>query len=198
MAWVILRASESSRINQVFFYHSLTHIMVKHVCSVKAHYSESCLAPLPEDAGVWEKIKHFLHKSVLIDKLHPQCHRYFKSYAALINERKRQLTYKSKFIIHPLSNFRLTTRTKQLFLYEDAFFRLFWELWMWIIFTVAFIIFPLEAMFYKYEKREIFTLVYITTFLDVSCYVDIFFSFRTGYIIKSSREVVLDPRKITK
>lgn len=69
---------------------------------------------------------------------------------------------------------------------------------MFVLFAAAFIVYPLEAMLYKFETNELYVLLMITSCLDIIFLIDVVINFFCGYPIKSSRKVVLDSANITR
>lgn len=71
---------------------------------------------------------------------------------------------------------------------------------MMVIFGVQFVVIPLElAIYYTHLRDQVRGAWYtIRIFLDAVCLVDVALNFFTGYLKKSTKEVVLEPSKIMK
>lgn len=73
---------------------------------------------------------------------------------------------------------------------------MYWEVWMTVILFLSLILIPINVTFYFYDCYPFdHPISYVMAFLDITCIVDIIFSFNTGYVNLATREVVLSKRK---
>ncbi|KAK9758827.1 Cyclic nucleotide-binding domain [Popillia japonica] len=104
---------------------------------------------------------------------------YLPSHASIMAEHRKHL--KHLYIIHPFSTFRI-----------------YWDMFMIIIFGLQFIAIPLEVAIYSTEIRKQFRIVWypVRLSLDALCLVDICLRFMSGYVQETTKEIILDPEMI--
>ncbi|CAH1376699.1 hypothetical protein MTP99_018105 [Tenebrio molitor] len=136
---------------------------LNHICTIPDVSSKSFLPPLSRNANVFTKIKRFIKKLILVTENNPRTFEFFRNNVEIVQERKRQVASGS-WIIHPFSTFRL-----------------YYEMWMAVIFLLCMIYMPLESSFKYIMKTDVRGL---DLFLCISCMVDIGLNFRTGYCVQ--------------
>jgi hyperpolarization activated cyclic nucleotide-gated potassium channel 2 len=152
-----------------------------HKCRIRRD-SISHLPKLFPDASLRDRLKRKVKKLFLVSINHPEVFRYLKSNAAVEKESKRQVDKYPGFIIHPLSEFRK-----------------FWNILIFVLmffdqmvtsFTIAFFI-DMESS--KIDALVIFDLIICSILLT-----EILLTFRTGYIVGETYEIILDSKIIAR
>lgn len=148
----------------------------EHECYLESK-SFSCLPRLPPKANPIRRLVRNVRKYFLISKHHPRTKHRFRSHAAIVAERKRQVHESSFYTVHPYSKF----------MYCNEFIS-------FILWNVLFFKDPLIPSFNAITIEN--QLIVISLVLDTFYFVNIFIWFLTGYIDYKSQMVVLKPRKI--
>jgi hypothetical protein len=151
---------------------------LNHICTIPDVSSKSFLPPLSRNANVFTKIKRFIKKLILVTENNPRTFEFFRNNVEIVQERKRQVASGS-WIIHPFSTFRYPPVVQ--ICHQSSTCRLYYEMWMAVIFLLCMIYMPLESSFKYIMKTDVrgFDL-----FLCISCMVDIGLNFRTGYCVQ--------------
>ncbi|XP_070495762.1 potassium/sodium hyperpolarization-activated cyclic nucleotide-gated channel 2-like [Chironomus tepperi] len=152
----------------------------KHKCSLLQDSISHLPKLLPNDSLV-AKLSRRVNKSFLVSLNHPEVLTYLKSSTAVEKESKRQVDSKY-FIIHPLSEFR--------------------KYWNIIIFVAIFVHQLLTAFsvgfFMDLSGSTVYTLFAIDGFMCFLLCIEIIISFRSGYIVKETNEIILNPKTIAR
>ncbi|KAF5280040.1 hypothetical protein FQR65_LT03295 [Abscondita terminalis] len=146
----------------------------RHLCNLKLGSQSN----IPSAKSRFSRIRRTLRKLIIVSPNNRRCRDYFRSNAAIVLERKRQVESNLLYIIHPFS-----------------IFRLHWELWMTIVFILALVLNPLDATF-KYSSDDWTKISAFIFLIDLQCFVDIVLDFFTGYGEEIAKEVILSPEKI--
>jgi len=152
----------------------------KHNCSLLQDSISHLPKLLPNDSWI-ARLSRRVNKSFLVSINHPEVFTYLKSSTAIEKESKRQVDSKH-FIIHPLSEFR--------------------KYWNIIIFVAIFVHQLLTAFavgfFMDLSGSTVYTLFAIDGIMCLLLWIEIIISFRTGYIVKETNEIILDPKTIAR
>lgn len=154
--------------------------MIHHKCKLLQD-SISHLPKLLPNATWLERLRRKFRKLFLVSINHPEVFTYLKSRAAVEKESKRQVDA-SKFIIHPLSDFRK-----------------YWKVLIFFMMLlnqmlIAFVI----GFFLDFDNFTIQALTIIDFFICTILLVEIIISFRTGYIVTETNEIIIDPITIAR
>lgn len=154
-------------------------MIVGHRCTLR-HHSITHLAPVLPGTSRWAKIGRFFRTLMLVSPHHPETKKYLKSHNQISKENKRQVSSYPSFVIHPFSSFRQ---------YWDmvVFFALTLHLVM-LAFDFTFLIFQDE---YKYQGAIRFDLLLCGVLA-----AEVLLKFITGFVVKETSEIILEPRKI--
>lgn len=162
-----------------------------HRCTMKADESMSFLPPLRRRASYFRRFRRAFKKSTLISEYNPQSADYFRSKAEILRTRKEHVLSNS-CIIHPFS-----------------LFRAYYEMWMTVVWILVIFLMPADAAFdlldpsdqhllHKKKTHHISSYDPLGLTLRMLCIIDIVMTFFTGYPIKKSRKVIMNPIKIAK
>ncbi|XP_063903564.1 potassium/sodium hyperpolarization-activated cyclic nucleotide-gated channel 1-like [Zophobas morio] len=128
------------------------------------------------DSGYFVKQRRQFRTLCLVSETSPLSKTFYKSSSEIHEEQLRQLR-KYYYMIHPMSDFRI-----------------FWESSMIIAYLLLLTsVIPLELTFI-YDTPPL--IIAIKFLLDLICYIDVIMNFYTGYVIKQTRKVELDPKMI--
>lgn len=79
------------------------------------------------------------------------------------------------------------------------FFRIRYEIFVMVVYFLALFMGPIESAFSRKSKERFMKKYYpLQTAVDVLCQVDVTMNFFTGYMVKNSRKIELQPFKIFK
>lgn len=155
--------------------------MNRHKCELR----QDSISHLPKNfpnSSCWTHFKRAFLKLFLVSINHPQVFVFLKSNAAVEKESKRQVELQSGFIIHPLSEFR--------------------KVWDILIFLVMFLHQLMTAwtigFFADFEDSTMELLVAVDFTFSLAMLVEVVLALRTGYIVKETNKVVLDPKSIAR
>lgn len=153
---------------------------MEHKC-VLPRDSISHLTKTFPDVSAKIRFKLWLKKLTLISKNHPEVFKYLKSNAAIERESQRQVKNFPGFVIHPLSEFRK-----------------FWNIFIFLVLMSHEVITPFAIGFYKelHNQPTLDDLVYADCCLCSILFLELLISFRTGFIIKKTNEIVLNTKSI--
>lgn len=154
---------------------------MKHNCKLRRDFTSNLTIDFP-DYPWYIRWRRKLQQLILVSKHHPETFRYLKSTAAIEKERHRQVKDYPGFIIHPLSEFR--------------------KIWNILMFLLIFInqmktSFAL-GFFIELEANEFNVMAQVDIVVSVLLLVEVFLRFRTGYVVKGTNQIVLDPVLIAK
>ncbi|XP_063915773.1 potassium/sodium hyperpolarization-activated cyclic nucleotide-gated channel 1-like [Zophobas morio] len=137
--------------------------------------SEGELPKLSAKAGCLARVKRTLELSILISEKNPYSLQFYENLTTIRKLRMRQIATGST-IIHCFSDFRI-----------------YYEMWMAVIFSICLIHFPLQASF---GGREVSMLRIFKLCVDCACVADIALRFRTAYVEEKEKRVITDPQQI--
>lgn len=148
---------------------------------VKKVNSESCIGKLAPNASLWKRFKRFMHKLIIISEWNDRRIAFFLSHGSVLEERKKHITSKYWYFIHPFS---LITKYREIFMVCLWFVLLANE-----IFTVA--------MTYRVaEYRNIHVLRSVIIVTNMMCLIDVVLNFFTGFVHSETGMVIMEPGKI--
>nr|XP_022907912.1 potassium/sodium hyperpolarization-activated cyclic nucleotide-gated channel 1-like [Onthophagus taurus] len=151
----------------------------RHMCTIRK-YSESCLPKLSPNASKWEKCLRRFRKTLLLYSDHPSCNHHYRSSAAIMFERKRQISTVPVYIIHPFSKF--------------AYYR---EIVWCLVYLIIFSIWPIMASLIFYDNPENQRWVNeCARCVNWFIVINVVFCFISGYHNPQIREAVLRPKEI--
>ncbi|XP_076178999.1 potassium/sodium hyperpolarization-activated cyclic nucleotide-gated channel 1 [Ptiloglossa arizonensis] len=150
--------------------------------SIMLHVEHAC--ELPEDKDVLflpgrrplQKLHDMFRMSLMASHRNRGAQKYLRSSASIVHEKRHQLQ-NYPYIIHPFSMFRHC-----------------WDFLMIYAMTTLLVLVPYQAAFEMIERFWIWSIV--KNFLLFLCCLDMVVNFRTGYLDKEERAVILEPRKI--
>lgn len=152
----------------------------KHDCSL-LHDSISHLPKLLPNASWSARWMRKINKSLLVSINHPEVFLYLKSSAAIEKESKRQVDV-DNFIIHPLSDFKK-----------------YWNVIIFVVMLSHLVLTSFSIGFYlDMEDWQNLMLISIDFTLCLVLWTEIAICFRTGFIVKETDEIVIDPKRISK
>lgn len=152
-----------------------------HHCELKKG-SDSCLPKLPPQAGTLRRIWRVLRKKLIVSRVNPKCKMFLRSTAAVMAEKKRHIRSKNWYIIHPFSRFCI---------YREVIMSITW-----------FIVFFKDPFITAYYIQVVDISTHIPfavfeLFLDFILWLNIITCFFTGYFIPKTKEIILEPKRIT-
>lgn len=146
--------------------------------------SISNLPKILPDAPWHVRWKRKLRKIFLVSMNHPEVRmkKFLKSVAAVEKESRRQVKFFSPFIIHPLSEFRK-----------------YWNIFIFFLLFFHQMITPLAAGFiFEMEEWMIEFFIILDFVVCFNVFVEVLIKFRTGFIVKETNEIILDPKLIAR
>ncbi|XP_055638702.1 uncharacterized protein LOC129776839 [Toxorhynchites rutilus septentrionalis] len=150
-----------------------------HSCILR-YDSGTNLPPITPESSTWTKITRRLRKIALLSPDHPDAEIFFRSFAQMANENKRLVQDYPACIIHPLSAFRQ-----------------YWDIVMFFILSAHMVLLSFVVSYLIYMDLEEFPwLIRTDLALCTILAIDFILKFFTGYIIKNTKRIVLEPRKI--
>ncbi|XP_055599597.1 uncharacterized protein LOC129748856 [Uranotaenia lowii] len=154
--------------------------MIKsHHCTLR--YTDTThLPPILPGSSKWFKFKRYIRTLMLVSREHPDTKYYLKSVAQISNENKRQVSSYPPFVVHPFSEFRL-------YWHMVIFVALTTHLFI-LAFDFSFLIFMTPHSYAGAMRFDLLLCVILAT--------EIALKFVTGYVVKDTSEIVLDPRRI--
>ncbi|XP_044767096.1 potassium/sodium hyperpolarization-activated cyclic nucleotide-gated channel 3-like [Coccinella septempunctata] len=148
-----------------------------HDCDL-ARGSESYLPGLPTHAASCAKWCRHLRKFMILDKKHRKSKQVFRSYSAIMTERKRHALGTHGFIIHPFSIFAI---------YREHMLCILW--------MISFALDPYNVSFHHTAYFSPISLP-IQMFVDLLIFINIILEFFVGYYVPITKEIVLEPKNI--
>lgn len=156
---------------------------MSHKCTLRTD-SISHLPKVLPDAPWHDRWQRSFRKLFLVSMNHPEVRmkRFLKSRAAVEKESRRQVKLFSPYIIHPLSEFRT-----------------FWNIFIFFLLFFHQMITPIAAGFIFELDDLMIDILFIMDFIVCSIiFIEILITLRTGYIVKETNEIILDPKIIAK
>ncbi|XP_053692490.1 potassium/sodium hyperpolarization-activated cyclic nucleotide-gated channel 4-like [Sabethes cyaneus] len=138
------------------------------------------LPPIDPKTSLWARIKRRLRELVLLSPEHPDTGTYFKSFARIANENKRLIQNYPACIIHPFS-----------------LFRKYWDMVMFAVSLVHLLLLSFMISYLICINVDHFPV--IIKFDVILCTIlaaEVIMKFVTGFVVESSKEIVLEPRRI--
>lgn len=171
-----------------------------HECKLEKT-SHSFLPRLEKNATCQQKIVRRIRKCFQVSNYAAIVSNYFRSQASVNYERRRQVAYAKWYIIHPFSLFRYVWYCKRSSSMRNNLwcFRMYWEIFMIVVYSVSFVIIPLEvanhfARMLNYDYYINWSLGMIL--IHAAFISDICLNFITGYCDEMTKSVILSPKKI--
>ncbi|KAK9752769.1 Cyclic nucleotide-binding domain [Popillia japonica] len=160
-------------------------VATNHICTLEKHHYRNIANSADQ---VWyAKMMTKIKLSTRISTANPRSHQFYRTNTAVRHQNEKHSQSDLAYIIHPLSSFRM-----------------YWELFMMVVFLNHLFLMPIIAAFYEFKlNRDSLVgmafnkFIFFETSLDMCCLVDIGMTFCTGYTIDTARYVVLHPRLIT-
>lgn len=149
----------------------------EHQCQLNA-VSDSCLPDLPPQTSKYKRLIHDYRKYLTVSKSNPRTKQFFRSFAAIRAEKKRQIYTVPTFIIHPFSKISVWL-----------------ECILFVLWFYGYLFDPIFVAFYKMHTIRT-PLVIITMAGNFVLWLHVGLCFITGYQITETKEIVLEPRKI--
>lgn len=133
---------------------------------------------MPPDAPWHVHFRRRLQKSLLVSPKHPITRSVLKSKKAIEKESRRQVKHYPGFIIHPLSEFRM-----------------YWNIYIFFLMLLHQTLTPFAVGFVlDMQGSALDYLVILDFVMCLILFVELMLIFRTGYIIKETNEIILDPK----
>lgn len=151
-----------------------------HKCQLRRD-SISHLPKIFPDAPWIIHLRRKLKKLLLVSIHHPEVFLYLKSNAEVEKESRRQVKHHSGFIIHPLSEFRK-----------------FWNIFMFFMMFFHQVLTPFAIGFYVELDNDLDSVILVDMVLCLILFCETLLTFRTGYIIEATNEIILKPRIIAR
>ncbi|XP_017766080.1 PREDICTED: potassium/sodium hyperpolarization-activated cyclic nucleotide-gated channel 2-like [Eufriesea mexicana] len=146
---------------------------VDHTCEIPADNDDILFLP---GRGPIRRVYDILRLSLLASRKNPAAHKYLRSNASIVQEKRRHWRSYSH-IIHPFSLFRHC-----------------WDILMIFVITSLLMLVPYQATFEMGKKSKIWNIS--KNFLLLICCGDIMVNLMTGYFDKEIHATVLEQRKI--
>ncbi|XP_065091972.1 uncharacterized protein LOC135712834 [Ochlerotatus camptorhynchus] len=150
-----------------------------HRCTLR-HHSITHLAPILPGTSKWVKLRRFIRTLMLVSPEHPETKNYLKSYTQISNENKRQVGSHPPYVIHPFSTFRQ-----------------YWDMVVFVALTLHLLMLAFDFTFLIFQEVSAYQgAIRFDLFLCGVLVLEIMLKFITGFVIKETNEIVLDPKRI--
>lgn len=165
----------------------------EHTCKLeKSKLDANFLPKLSRRASCFTKLWYQIQATFYISHIHPETSQYYKSRAEILQARKHQVDFQTS-LLHPFSKFRA---------YYEVWLTLFlWWLLLYLPANGAFDFYfshvPSEHVietnfdFMAHQRPRIFEL-----FLKMLSLLDIIVTFRTGFVVRKTGQIVMNSRKV--
>nr|CAI5852207.1 unnamed protein product [Callosobruchus analis] len=115
----------------------------------------------------------------LISKENPLTDKYFRSESAVKQEVTRHIRLNYWYIVHPLSKLSI-----------------YFDIWQLLLYIASMIVKPITSAVPIRMRQRMTGFDDIALLLDVLCWITIVFTFFQGYIIRTTKVTVLEPKRI--
>ncbi|XP_018568445.1 potassium/sodium hyperpolarization-activated cyclic nucleotide-gated channel 1-like [Anoplophora glabripennis] len=129
------------------------------------------------DTGVFITVRRTIRSLCMVSRSHPETPKYFKSYSACRNEEIRHLVHNYN-MIHPFSKLNL-----------------FWEFYMFFVFSLQFLLIPIDASMIMYQKVTVDWARFVVDMMQITDVIKLFF---TGFYHEEKSKVILDCNAVAK
>nr|XP_022903133.1 potassium/sodium hyperpolarization-activated cyclic nucleotide-gated channel 2-like isoform X2 [Onthophagus taurus] len=151
-----------------------------HDCDIKLAKEEQ-LPMFRMDGSILLQIKNRIIRSMMASEVNLRGNRILRSQKAVHEEHIKQMKY--PYIIHPFSTVRKN-----------------WEIIMLVTFLTVFLTIPLDVASYAFPlKNNLNQWTHWKCFrfiCDMTCFLDVFVNFFTGYVDDKNHIIEMDPKKI--
>ncbi|XP_037867783.1 potassium/sodium hyperpolarization-activated cyclic nucleotide-gated channel 3 isoform X2 [Bombyx mori] len=151
--------------------------------SLKRHYCQLGFASesmLPKAEGRWDSFCRGLRKICQVTDLHPETKEHFRSYPALVNERKINLM-RGCNLIHPMSVASLIWNSIMVVVNLSHMFV--------STLRIAYVIDPVHFSRHHYVDEALIV-------LDMMCWLDVIVKFNTGFKDKYTSNIVMERKRV--
>ncbi|XP_055593775.1 potassium/sodium hyperpolarization-activated cyclic nucleotide-gated channel 4-like [Uranotaenia lowii] len=150
-----------------------------HRCHLR-HNSGTHLPPVTEHSSKWDRALRRFRKLFVLSPRHPDTDMFFRSFSQLDQENRRLVEDYPACIIHPLSVFRL-----------------YWEMVIFFVMIIhSFLLVFVVCYLIYIDEKHFDAIIGFDLFLCAVLMVEVVLKFITGYVVKKSKSIVLEPRKI--
>ncbi|XP_021712540.1 uncharacterized protein LOC5563918 [Aedes aegypti] len=150
-----------------------------HRCTLR-HQSITHLAPILPGTSRWVKLRRFIRTLMLASPDHPETKNYLKSHTQVSNENKRQVGSHPPYVIHPFS-----------------IFRQYWDMVVFVALTLHLLMLAFDFTFLIFQdEHEYLGAIRFDLLLCGVLMMEVMLKFITGFVIKETNEIVLEPKRI--
>nr|XP_023023282.1 uncharacterized protein LOC111511496 [Leptinotarsa decemlineata] len=149
-----------------------------HKCILKSENEDNM-----QERSCWSRLKSVYVEMIIISAKNPLMPFYFRSESSLKEEKLKQLTSKHIYIIHPLSRFRQ-----------------FYDIYVFLLYLLLLITKPVDGSIGRHEGVTYFFPRYrlMSLILDILSWFDITMKFFMGYVDRTTKAVVMEPKMIAR
>ncbi|VEN63683.1 unnamed protein product [Callosobruchus maculatus] len=149
---------------------------------VELTHTNNCTLPKNEDTfgpATGNKFTRWLKQLHLISIKNPLTKKYFRSENAVKEERIRHIKLNYWYIVHPLSDLRV-----------------YFDIWQLMVYIASMIVKPIAAAVPNCMRKRMPFFNELSIIMDLLCWMTIILTFFMGYIIRKTKVMVLEPKRI--